>query len=500
MHSIICSLACTLPMLLACAAVAPAAEDVDEAFGPDSEKAWIRDADSDPAALAFSPERPSSGLAFDPALGFGSIWRRVDLGAGACEVSCEVELTRGSAEPWRWPGLVVALCSAEPAAMTDDDWALILSIHKQGLRITAVRQGLLQPKQKDWNRAWYFYEREIPKRYEVTQGGAGGHNHCLQWPEKHLAGQRLRLWAARTADGQLRFAASHLYGPGGTWWEAECELPPDLASKPLCVLAVRTVREAGPPDKWTEPLDPLTGYGASMPAGILRWVRARPLRGGETLQPPVFEESDLPPAWILEPAPGEIHPSLCGDARTLAQVRARLNEPRWQAWRQMLLKQDRVDGNLYDANRIGVQLSSCAWAWALTGEPAARDHALQLVDRLTGPTDDLPRREHNWPGRRRQTIELDEFSCHAIEGLATTYDLLHEELGEARRRAVLRVLHRGLNYYLDRMRANDWWYANNPSNTVGVAAGCHGLGVLVLRDQRPEDVEEVVERAVRAIK
>jgi len=472
--------------------------ELDETFAPGSERAWTREAGSSPAALAFHGAGAPIGLAFDPALGYGSIWRRVDLGSGGCEVSCEIELARGNAEPWRWPGMVVALCSAEPAAMKDDDWALALSLHKQGLRVTAVRKGVFQPQQKT-GKHWQFNEQEIPKRYQVSMGGAGGHHFSLQWPGKNLASQRVKLWAARTTDGHLHFAASHIYGPGATWWEADCALPTELASKPLRVLAVRTVREVGAPVPWTEPLDPTKPPGVSMPSGVLRRVSVRALKEGETPKPPVFEEDDLPKEWSLKPAEGEIHPSLYGDAKELAKVRERLKDPRWQAWRQMLIKQDKIDGKLFDPNRIGVQLSSCVWAWTLTGETSAREHALALIDRVTTATDDLPKCEHNWPGRVRQTIDLDEFACHAIEGLATAYDLLHREMGESRRRAVLRVLHRGLDYYRDRMRANDWWYANNPSNTIGVAAGCHGIGALALRTQRPKDVEEVLDRAAKAI-
>jgi hypothetical protein len=495
-----------IPILLAAglsafAAPARAGEPgLDERFPPGADSGWTREAGSSPAALAFPAAGADPGLAFDPAPGFGSIWRKVDVGSGACELSCEVELTRGRAEPWRWPGLVVALCSAEPAAMADDDWALVLSLHKQGLRLTAVRKGVFQPKPRRGTKHFHFYEQEIPKRYAVSQGGAGGHNYSLKWPEKNLDGQRMRLWAARTADGRLRFAASHLYGPGGTWWEADCALPEDLAVKPLRILAVRTVREATGPEKWTEPLDPKKGYGHGMPAGTLRWVRARPLAAGAAPKPPVFAESDLPSSWTLKPADGEVHPSLYGNAKALAAVRANLKQPRWRSWRGMLLKQATMEGKLFSANRIGVRLSSCAWTWTLTGETSAREHALALVDRLTTATDSLPSGEHGWPGRRRQTIELDEFACHAVEGLATTYDLMHAELGGARRRAVLRVLHRALDYYHDRMQANDWWYANNPSNTIGVAAGCHGVGALALRAQRPKEVEAVLARAVKAIR
>jgi hypothetical protein len=305
-------------VLILVTVVSAAETGLDEAFAPGSESAWTREAGSSPTALAFPAADAQSGLVFDPALGFGSIWRKVDTGTGACEISCEVELTRGNAETWRWPGLVVALCSSEPAAMKDDDWALVLSIHKQGLRVTAVRKGILQPQQKA-DKHWQFNEQEIPKRYQVSMGGAGGHNFSLQWPGKNLAGQRLKLWAARSADGSLRFAASHIYGPGATWWEAECVLPKDLAAKPLNVLAVRTVREVSAPDEWTKPLDPKKGVGVSMPSGVLRWVRVRPLKADEAPKPPVFDEADLPKEWQLKPVDGEVHPSLYGDAKELAQ-------------------------------------------------------------------------------------------------------------------------------------------------------------------------------------
>ena len=492
-----------------CGAARAGEAGCDERFASGPETGWTREPDSSAAALAWPAAGGAPGLAFDPALGFGSVWRTVDLGAGGCELSCEVELTRGFAETWRWPGVAVALASAEPAVMGKDDWALVISLHKQGIRLTAVRGGVYQP----WIRgdgAVLFVDREVPKRYEVTMGGAGGLDWSVEWPEKRLAGQRLRLWAARLPDGRLRFAASHLYGPGATWWEAQCALPADLAARPLRVLAVRTVRAPGAPDKWTEPLDPKKGPGAAMPAGVLRWVRARPLDAGAKPEPPVFAESDLPSAWTLAPASGEVHPSLYGDAAALEKVRARLQQSRWQAWRGMLLgaaglgseeairaeKGDRLN----TPTQIGDRLSLCAWAWVLTGDPRARDRALGLVGRLTTATDSLPTNEHNWPGRRRQLLELSEFSCHAIEALATTYDLMHAELGEARRRAVLRVLHRGLDYYRERMKANDWWYADNPSNTIGVAAGCHGIGALALLRQRPKEAEEALALAERAIK
>ena len=83
----------------------------DEHFMPGPEIGWTREPGSSTAALAWPAPGGPAGLAFDPALGFGSMWRPVDLGASGCELSCEVELTRGLAEPWRWPGVAVALAS-----------------------------------------------------------------------------------------------------------------------------------------------------------------------------------------------------------------------------------------------------------------------------------------------------------------------------------------------------------------------------------------------------
>ena len=92
-------------------------------------------------------------------------------------------------------------------------------------------------------------------------------------------------------------------------------------------------------------------------------------------------------------------------------------------------------------------------------------------------------------------LVLDDY--HRISDMAV-HELLNELLQHPPRSLHLLITSRGdPPLDLDRMRANDWWYANNPSNTVGVAAGCHGLGALVLRHQRPQDVEAIL-RALRS--
>lgn len=471
---------------------------LDEQFAPGSSAQWTREPGSSADAIRFSGEGDSAGLVCDPALGFGSIWRRVDVGDGPCELACEIELSRGVWQRWRWPGLVVALASAEPPAMKEDDWALLLGVHAQGLRLTAVRRGVYQPREKRPSN-WQFEENEIPKRFEVTAGGAGGHDYSLRWPEKSLAGQRLRLYAARTGDGKLRFAASHIAGPGAVWWEAECALPDDLAQKPLRFVAVRTVRAPSSPNDWTEPLNLSSSQAASVPSGMVRWIRVRPLASGQSPQPPVFTEADLPRHWNLDPAPGERHPSLFGDREALNAVRTRLTEQRWRPWQTTLRKQGRIGDKPLNLTQVGEKLASCAWAWVLLGDTDSRQDAFTLFDRLTLSSDAWPTQLPDWPGRCRQMLEIDEFACHNVAGLAIAYDLMYDDLSPSQRRAALRVLHRALEYYQDRMRVKDWWYANNPSNTIGVGAGCHGLGALALRHHRPKDSAEVIATAVQAI-
>jgi hypothetical protein len=59
----------------------------DEHFAPGSETGWTREPGSSAAALVWPAAGGPLGLAFDPALGFGSVWRPVDLGSGGCELS-----------------------------------------------------------------------------------------------------------------------------------------------------------------------------------------------------------------------------------------------------------------------------------------------------------------------------------------------------------------------------------------------------------------------------
>ena len=59
-----------------------------------------------------------------------------DAGARPIAFSFGLEVEKGHRQAWRWPGVFVALLSARPEAMTEDDLAIVMSIHLQGPMVT----------------------------------------------------------------------------------------------------------------------------------------------------------------------------------------------------------------------------------------------------------------------------------------------------------------------------------------------------------------------------
>jgi hypothetical protein len=88
--------------------------------------------------------------------------------------------------------------------------------------------------------------------------------------------------------------------------------------------------------------------------------------------------------------------------------------------------------------------------------------------------------------------------CHNAEAVATVYDTLFRELSPQRRTQLLRYLDRAQAYYVDRVRQRDWWYWNNPSNTIAVGNGCGGIVALALLHSTPGSAE-AIDLAVQTI-
>ncbi|HYW81264.1 MAG TPA: IPT/TIG domain-containing protein, partial [Thermoguttaceae bacterium] len=203
------------------------------------------------------------------------------------------------------------------------------------------------------------------------------------------------------------------------------------------------------------------------------------------------------PAFAYSP-----HPYLWYQGEELAELREKFNDPAFADYRRLIV--EKATGPEEELGRIGTPSNAAIihgylWAYLLSGEQSYREKLFAAVDALLTGTDRLPTNEFGHPGRRMQALSLDEFMCHNGEAVATVYDTLFEELSPEKRTAMLKYLDAHLAYFLDRLRANDWWYRNNPSNTIAVGNGCGGTIALALMHGRPT-AREAIDLAVDNIR
>lgn len=196
------------------------------------------------------------------------------------------------------------------------------------------------------------------------------------------------------------------------------------------------------------------------------------------------------------------HPYLWFGPRELAGLRERFRDPRFAHYRQLILRT--AEGPADAMGRVGTPshaalLHGYLWAYLLDRDPRHRERLFTALDVVLRETGSLPANLDGHPGRRRQMLALDEFMIHVGEAVATVYDTLFGELTPAERADLVRYLDAHLDYYLGRIEENDWWYRNNPSNTVAVGNGCGGVIALSLIHGRPEG-RQAVDRAVDAIR
>lgn len=152
------------------------------------------------------------------------------------------------------------------------------------------------------------------------------------------------------------------------------------------------------------------------------------------------------------------HPYLWYRAAELADLRAKFNEPAFANYRATLL-----NAAARETNTTATAIQSQLWAYLLTQDTGYRDRLLPMVRSMA------------------QARKVSEFNQMAVEALAMVYDTLFEELSLADRELIAAYLELGMSVYLDRVKANSWWYANNPSNTIAVGGAGAGLAGLALR-------------------
>ena len=92
-----------------------------------------------------------------------------------------------------------------------------------------------------------------------------------------------------------------------------------------------------------------------------------------------------------------------------------------------------------------------------------------------------------------------QFQIQKAVVVATVYDSLFQELNPDERQMMIDYLDRCLDQYLDRTAENDWWFANNPSNTIAVGANGGGFAALALMHSRAADAEKAINTTVDLI-
>lgn len=415
------------------------------------------------------------------------------LGTDPFAFSWQVTVTKGKLAPWRNSGVAMVLATSGIDRMTEDDLALLMVVQQQGVRCTVVRGGCYD-RYEDRPGVWRFRGREMPARYDLSMGGGGGHDYSVRWPDKDIAGTTLKFSVWRDAESTIRFAVFHEYAPDQPWWEGEYQLPEEYAEIPFTTLGLRITNESALAD----PPPQSIGF-----IGEISSIESRRLRADERYRPEPLR-IPTPAHWVLNAPTSAVHPSVFYTKETLPALRAKFNDRAFADYKKIILQQaseEKVD-QVFSGGPSGWSsgLTALTWAYVLTEDPSYWLRIERAIDRMTSATDHLKQKQSGWPGRKRQHLSIDEFNGHNVEALATTYDCLYDKLDSQRRTRILRVLNRGIDYYLERIRVNDWWYRNNPSNTIGVGNGLNGVVALVMRAYRPDDAKKAVDSAVETIK
>jgi hypothetical protein len=195
------------------------------------------------------------------------------------------------------------------------------------------------------------------------------------------------------------------------------------------------------------------------------------------------------------------HPYLWFDTEGLAALKRKFQSPQLVDYRRLIL--EKAEGPREDLGRYGAPnhaaiIHAYLWAYLLSGRQDFKDKLLAAVDALVAGTEALPSEQQGASGHRRRIIDIDEFMCHNGEAIATVYDTLFKELPPEKRTQLLAYLDRHLTYYLGRVKANDWWYRNNPSNTIAVGNGCGGIVALALMHSTSQ-ADSALDAAVKTI-
>ncbi len=469
----------------------PKAEPLNLKFTEEAKAGWVFE--------QRVPGKPSlvfeeSGLRFTSE-GFDVLSREWPIGTAPFEISADILMTKGRSEQFnRSRGLVISLSSFPVTAMKDSDPAIVMAVTQTGVVMSAVQGGARIGAERRPG-VWYFPGRVLGEKFATSMAGAGGQDFSVRWPTKVIDGTRLRLWAARKADGTVHFKIYNADGAATPWWEGEALLPQELREVPLRWLNVHTGREAADFADLSK-FSLATGQGNGPADGILENLQARQLAGNESVLARPFPAATIPSS---HPAKSRLLDKEKRDA-----LRAKFNSPAFTDYKKVLLRcatPEWMAGLKMGQPDQNEAVFALTWALALSGDREQYlKPLLDQVDALIGPSDVYPQLQFEHPGRLRQNLFIREFWVHNMTALALAYDLVGEDLGKDRRDRIRFLLARMMKAYNALLDDGDWWFGGNPSNTIGVGNGCLGIIAVVMREEMPELSEKTIGRALNNIR
>jgi hypothetical protein len=546
----------------------------------------------------------------------GMLVRPWPIGEEPFEVTWRAELVGGDGMGNRSPSIHVALTTAPPDDMKPrEDLAIVMGVGNPGVS-AGVRRGPLY--QLNQNREGHPPLRSRWQDEWLPGGLIGGMTIAnVGWYDNVLANQTVTVRMRRTAEGKLQFTAwHHDIGLETHWWQAEQDVPKELANKPLTHLVIMVspaprghpfhgpqsrvrgwlkdlqVRPLSAPRPWVTGIEPAGSVAA--PGGELTIIgeqfgdAARVTVGGQDA--PVVRSSDteltvtLPdldmgmrhvlevhhasgtvgrwaagvpygrvleavkprevhpdggdevtlfgagfgshvkvtingrPAEVLQridstrlrlrtpaaekPGPAKVvvtendqpfsgdplfgyapHPYIMHHADQIEKIRSKFNSPVLATWRQVIMTGADAEEDL---TRMGGPDAGnrpyYPWiAYLMTGKREYRDKLMAILEVICA------QRDHH------------QFQIQKAVSVAVVYDSLFQELSPDERQMMIEYLDRSLDQYLDRTGRNDWWFANNPSNTITVGANGGLHAALALMHSRADDAKKAIDTGVRLI-
>ena len=244
--------------------------------------------------------------------------------------------------------------------------------------------------------------------------------------------------------------------------------------------------------------DPVTLIGAGFEAGTRILFNGREVR--------VIERIDARKAIVEVPAgeigPAEVsaatgdtsfagqpifgyapHPYLYFNESELTDLREKFELPAFADYKKLIIRNaERYSGDGAETEKSGIEgINDTLFAYLLTEDEKYREALLGIVE------------------RELRSIYHDEFALMRALEIANVYDALFSELTPELKTKMQAYMERAIAVYKSEVARNSWWYANNPSNTITIAASGAGLPALALIHSKP-DAREVADIAVKKTK